>query len=90
MVNSEVTFFLLGISEIFVSSPYENNDTGAVYVISGSELNEVLLSHKEFKQIRLSDLVQTQRLQGHSVGMRFGFKLQIVKDVDENGCNGKT
>ncbi|CAK1581596.1 unnamed protein product [Parnassius mnemosyne] len=73
-----------GYPEIIVSAPYEDNGLGAIYIISGFELNKMLLRDEFFKSISLSQLVLTQRIQS-TLFRSFGFSLQVVDDMDENG-----
>ncbi|CAH2073352.1 unnamed protein product, partial [Iphiclides podalirius] len=71
--------------EVVVSAPYEGLGMGAVYIISGSELNRMLLKGELYKTISLSQLTSTQRIQNKKF-KSFGFSLQVIADINENGC----
>ncbi|KAG6449419.1 hypothetical protein O3G_MSEX006074 [Manduca sexta] len=74
-----------GIAELFISAPYEDSGMGAVYILSGYEISK-LLRHDSKQQILLNELKFQQRVQAE--GFRsFGYSLQIVSDLDDNGCN---
>ncbi|XP_031768167.2 integrin alpha-9-like isoform X3 [Galleria mellonella] len=72
--------------EIFVSAPYENFGIGALYIISGSEIYNNLIKHDGFKQISLSKLNLTQRIQNDQFKY-FGYSIQVLPDLDNNGCD---
>ncbi|KAJ8722463.1 hypothetical protein PYW07_003643 [Mythimna separata] len=72
--------------ELIVSAPYENNGRGTIYILSGDEIYHTLMESEEFKSIQLSDLMQTQKIKKES-SRTLGFSLQIIDDVDGNGCD---
>ncbi|CAH1645884.1 unnamed protein product [Spodoptera littoralis] len=72
-------------SEIVVSAPYENEGKGAIYILSGHEIYNVLMKVQDYKTIPLSELKLTQRIQKEEY-RTLGFSLQFVEDVDVNGC----
>ncbi|KAF9814592.1 hypothetical protein SFRURICE_001753 [Spodoptera frugiperda] len=72
-------------SEIVVSAPYENDGQGAIYILSGHEVYNVLMKVQDYKLILLSDLKLTQRIQKKEY-TTLGFSLQFVEDIDVNGC----
>ncbi|KAL0842358.1 hypothetical protein ABMA28_014479 [Loxostege sticticalis] len=75
------------LPEIFVSAPYEDFGEGALYVLSGFEVNgELIKRTRSIKQISLSALKYTQRIQ-NSKFKTFGYSLQVVSDLDGNGCD---
>ncbi|XP_059057013.1 integrin alpha-4-like [Achroia grisella] len=75
-----------GIPEIFVSAPYENSGNGALYIISGYEIYKDLKKHETFKQIFLTKLTLTQRIQ-NELFRYLGFSIQVLPDLDKNGCD---
>ncbi|KAJ0180725.1 hypothetical protein K1T71_004129 [Dendrolimus kikuchii] len=72
------------LPELFISAPYEE-DTGAVYIISGAEINKIMIGSKN-NIIHLPDLRYKQRIAGEG-HRRFGSSIKIIPDIDENGCN---
>lgn len=78
----------LNFAELFIGAPYEDSGLGAVYVLSGYEVNRTLLGYAMFKQVQVTDLKLTQRIQAEGQ-KKFGFSLQIISDIDDNGCNGR-
>lgn len=75
------------VSEIFVSAPYENVGEGALYIFSGFEVNKKLMKSNGYTAIPISQLKLTQRIQNRKFHT-FGYSLQVVPDVDGNGCDG--
>ncbi|KAM3963067.1 integrin alpha-9-like [Aphomia sociella] len=75
-----------GIPEIFVSAPYENSGNGALYIIAGYEIYNDLIKADGFKQIPLSKLNLTQRIQNEHFKF-FGHSIQVLPDLDNNGCD---
>ncbi|GBP79871.1 Integrin alpha-9 [Eumeta japonica] len=74
-----------GFSEICVGAPYEDGGAGAVYVLSGKEVNSLLLE-QDTRTIKLNEVKLVQRLRRSST-QAFGFSLLQLPDVDGNGCN---
>ncbi|KAJ8725871.1 hypothetical protein PYW08_004054 [Mythimna loreyi] len=75
-----------GKLELIVSAPYENHGSGAIYILSGVEVCQTLFESQDFKSIQLSDLKLTQKIQKASY-RTLGFSLQIIEDIDDNGCD---
>ncbi|VVC88833.1 unnamed protein product [Leptidea sinapis] len=73
------------IPEIIVSAPYEDS-MGYVYIMSGVEISQILKRKKleTQKKIFLTELVFTQKIRS-GVYKGFGFSLQMVNNIDENG-----
>ncbi|KAH9635019.1 hypothetical protein HF086_004373 [Spodoptera exigua] len=71
--------------EIVVSAPYENEGKGAIYILAGHEVYDVLMKVQDHKTILLSDLKLTQKIQKKE-HTNLGFSLQFVDDIDSNGC----
>ncbi|XP_049867051.1 integrin alpha-IIb-like [Pectinophora gossypiella] len=73
------------LSEIFVSAPYEDSAVGALYILSGFELTRIMKKSKT-TDLYLSNLKLTQRIQKADF-RSYGYSLQVVSDVDKNGCD---
>ncbi|KAL4708863.1 hypothetical protein ACJJTC_014385 [Scirpophaga incertulas] len=73
-----------GFPEIFVSAPYDG--PGVLYILSGLEIETELLKFPEFKQISLSKLKLSQKIQSMD-SRTFGRSLKIIPDLDDNGCD---
>ncbi|KAF9412703.1 hypothetical protein HW555_008847 [Spodoptera exigua] len=71
--------------EIVVSAPYDNEGKGAIYILAGHEVYDVLMKVQDHKTILLSDLKLTQKIQKKE-HTNLGFSLQFVDDIDSNGC----
>ncbi|XP_075992863.1 integrin alpha-8-like [Anticarsia gemmatalis] len=77
------------IPEIVVSAPYEDNGRGAVYILSGYEIQTKLMKYAKDEvlgRLKLSDLKNKQRIQKENF-RTFGYSLQFVQDADDNGCS---
>ncbi|XP_023935772.1 integrin alpha-9 [Bicyclus anynana] len=69
--------------EIFVSAPFENSSKGAVYIISGYEVNQIFNKNNK---IYLSDLLNVQRIQNEKIDtLGFSLKALPVPHFDELG-----
>ncbi|XP_028157926.1 integrin alpha-PS3-like [Ostrinia furnacalis] len=75
------------VPEIFVSAPYENSGEGALYILSGFEVKKELIDKtSSVKETTLSRLRYKQRI-AHSDFKTFGYSLQVIPDLDDNGCD---
>ncbi|CAH0748477.1 unnamed protein product [Diatraea saccharalis] len=72
--------------EIFVSAPYEGNGIGAVYILSGFEINEMVISKHKHKHTPLATLKRTQKISREEF-KTFGYSLQNIPDKNNNGCD---
>ncbi|XP_028038080.1 integrin alpha-IIb-like [Bombyx mandarina] len=74
-----------GIPELIIGAPYEDQGLGALYILSGYEVKTKLLTEKGSNiEMMLSAFTETQRIQ-LSEFKQFGFSLQPLVDVDDNG-----
>ncbi|RVE44447.1 hypothetical protein evm_010924 [Chilo suppressalis] len=74
------------LPEIFVSAPYEDDGVGAVYILSGYEINKTLINGEKYKRIDLHKLRMIQTISMKEF-KTFGYSLQKIPDSNDNGCD---
>ncbi|KAJ2952873.1 hypothetical protein O0L34_g7238 [Tuta absoluta] len=75
------------LPEIFVSAPYEDSGSGALYIISGYHLKKSSVNYTF--DLHLKDLMKlpgVQRIKSKKY-RSFGYSLNVVPDINGDGCD---